>query len=161
NSSRRNSLLVAVAAAIAAYLFFQADNFWGLVISGLVVLWALITALPVMDAAWRVKVGLVAAVFFGALIALWPTFEAMSHGRIRAPQYVKDRIDFGVVKGLDLQGGLRLVYTVEVDEAIRDKRDKFGDDMRRELALAMGIHSGEGLLTRDELNKLDAKVHIS
>lgn len=161
SSSRRTSLLVAVAAAVAAYLFFHADNFWGLVVSALVVPWALISALPVMDGAWRVKVGFVVAVFFGSLIALWPTFEGLSHGRIKCPTYVKDRIDFGIVKGLDLQGGLRLVYTVEVEEAIRDKRDKFADDMRQELAVAYGIHSGEGLLKRDELTKLEEKVHIS
>ena len=31
-------------------------------------------------------------------------------------------------------GGMRLVYTVEVEEAIRDKRDHFADEMRQELA---------------------------
>ena len=56
---------------------------------------------------------------------------------------------------------MRLVYTVEVDEAIRDKRDHFADDMRQELATAFGFHSGEGRVTRDELQKLDEKVHVS
>jgi preprotein translocase subunit SecD len=161
NSSRRTPLFVALASAIASFLFYRADNFWGMVVTGLFVVWALVAMLPVMDSAWRVKVGFTVAVFFGSLIALWPTFEGLSDGRIKCPQYVKDRIDFGVVKGLDLQGGLRLVYTVEVEEAIRDKRDKFADDMRQELAVAMGIHSGEGLLKRDELSKLEDKVHIS
>jgi len=32
---------------------------------------------------------------------------------------------------------MRLVYTVEVDEAIRDKRDHFADDMRLQLATAL------------------------
>lgn len=161
NSSRRTSLLIALVSAVCAYLFFRADNFWGLVVAALIVVWALVAALPMMDGGWRARVGFVVAVFFGSLIALWPTFEGMSDGRIKCPAYVKDHIDFGIVKGLDLQGGLRLVYTVEVDEAIRDKRDKFADDMRQELAVAYGIHSGEGLLKRDELNKLDEKVHIS
>ncbi|MCL2726108.1 MAG: protein translocase subunit SecD [Polyangiaceae bacterium] len=160
SSHSRKSLLLAVACAIGAYLFFHVDNFWGMVLMGLLVVWALVTALPMMDAAWRMKVGFVATVFFGILIALWPTFEGLSHGRIRCPQYVKDRITFGIVKGLDLQGGLRLVYTVEVEEAIRDKRDRFADQMRQDLAVAYGIHSGEGLLKRDELAKLDEKVHI-
>ncbi|AKU99939.1 Protein-export membrane protein SecD [Labilithrix luteola] len=161
SSSRRNTLILALACAIGAYLSYRADNFWGLVILGLGVVWALIGALPIMDGAWRSKVGFVAAVFFGSLIVLWPTFEGMSHGAIKAPAYVKEHIDFGVVKGLDLQGGLRLVYTVEVEEAIRDKRDKFADQMRQELAVAYGIHTGEGLLKRDELQKLEEKVHVS
>lgn len=159
--SRRNTLIFALLSAIVAYLFFHADNFWGLVVACLVVVWALIGALPIMDGPWRTKVGLVAAVFFGSLIAVWPTLDGMTHGRIHCPAYVKDRIDFGIVKGLDLQGGLRLVYTVEVEEAIRDKRDKFADEMRHELAMIYKIKEGEGLLKREDLQKLEEKVHIS
>jgi preprotein translocase subunit SecD len=159
--SKRNTLILAVVAGISAYLFFQADNFWGLVIASLVVVWALIGALPVMDGPWRTKVGLVAAVFLGSIVVLLPTFDDMSDGRFKCPKYVRDRITFGIVKGLDLQGGLRLVYTVEVEEAIRDKRDKFADEMRHELAVAFKLHEGEGLLKREELQKLEEKVHVS
>lgn len=160
-SSQRNSLIVAAIAAVAGYLFYRADTFWGLVVMGLTVVWALVAALPVMDSGWRLKVGFVVAVFFGSLVSLWPTFEELSHGKIKCPKYVKENITFGIVKGLDLQGGLRLVYTVEVEEAIRDKRDKFADEMRQELALAYKIHTGEGLLKRDEMTKLEEKVHVS
>ncbi len=159
--SKRNTLILAAVSAIAAYLFYQADNFWGLVIASLIVVWALVGALPMMDGAWRTKVGFVVAVFLGSLIVLWPTFEGMSDGRIKCPTYVKDRITFGIVKGLDLQGGLRLVYTVEVEEAIRDKRDKFADEMRHELAIAFKIKEGDGLLKREDLQKLEQKVHVS
>jgi preprotein translocase subunit SecD len=159
--SKRNTLILALVSAIAAYLFYSADNFWGLVITSLIVVWALIGALPIMDGPWRTKVGFVAAVFFGALIVLWPTFEGMSDGRIKCPAYVKDRITFGIVKGLDLQGGLRLVYTVEVEEAIRDKRDKLADQMRQELAVVYNFHTGDGILKRESLTKLEEKVHVS
>ena len=160
SSSKRNVLILALGAAVAAYLFYHADNFWGLVVSGLIVVWALIGALPVMDGPWRTKVGFVAAIFLGSIVVLLPTFEGMSNGKIKCPAYVRDHITFGVQKGLDLQGGMRLVYTVEVEEAIRDKRDKFADDMRHELAVAFKFHTGEGLLKRDEITKLDEKVHI-
>jgi preprotein translocase subunit SecD len=160
SSSKRNVLILALGAAIATYLFYNADNFWGMVVAALIVVWALIGALPIMDGPWRTKVGFVVAIFLGSLIALWPTFEGMSHGKIHCPAYVKDRITFGIVKGLDLQGGLRLVYTVEVEEAIRDKRDKFADEMRHQLANEYKIHSGDGLLKREELTKLEDKVHI-
>ncbi len=159
--SKRNTLILAAVAAVATYLFFQADNFWGLVISALIVVWSLIGMLPIMDGAWRTKVGFVVAVFLGSLVVLWPTFEGMSDGKIKCPTYVKERITFGIVKGLDLQGGLRLVYTVEVEEAIRDKRDKFADEMRHELAVAYTFHQGDGLLKREELTKLEEKVHVS
>lgn len=159
-SSLRNSLIVAVLAAGSAYAFYHFDNFWGLVVAGLTVVWALVCALPIMDGAWRVKVGFVAAVFFGCIVSLLPTFEELSQGKFKAPTYVKERINFGIVKGLDLQGGLRLVYTVEVEEALRDKRDKFADEMRKELATELKIHTGDGLLKREELAKLEEKVHI-
>ncbi len=160
-TSQRNSLIVAAVGAIGGYLFYRADNFWGLVVMGLMIVWALIAALPIMDSGWRLRVGFTAAVFFGSLVALWPTFEELSQGKIKCPAYVKERITFGVVKGLDLQGGLRLVYTVEVEEALRDKADKFADEMRQELATAFKIKTGEGLLKREELQELDKKVHIS
>src|SRR5689334_13640805 len=133
-SSQRNALLLAAASGVGAYLFYRADSFWGLVCAVLIALWALVYALPIMDAAWRLKVGMALCLFFGAGVALWPTVERMSNGKIPCPTYVRDRVTFGIVKGLDLQGGMRLVYTVEVEDAIRDKRDHFADDMRQELA---------------------------
>lgn len=161
NSSKRTPLLIALAAAASAFACFRADSFWGLVCSVLVTLWALIAMLPVMDAAWRFKVGLTVSIFLGAAVALWPTVTAMSNGKIPCPAYVKDRITFGIVKGLDLQGGLRLVYTVEVDDAIRDKGENFVEEMRRQLATTYGIHSGEGMLSRDERAKLEEKAHVA
>ena len=164
-SSLRNSLIVIAVAGAAGYAFYSAENFWGLVLMGLTVIWALVTALPVMDSAWRLKTGFVVATFFGSIVVLLPTFEDLSrdangNARFHAPKYVRDNIDFGIVKGLDLQGGLRLVYTVEVDEALRDKRDKFADEMRQELATGYKIHTGEGLLKGPELRQLEEKVHI-
>ena len=76
--SKRNVLLLALAAAVAAYLFYQADNFWGLVIAGLIVVWSLVGALPIMDGGWRAKVGFVVAIFLGSLVALWPTLDRKS-----------------------------------------------------------------------------------
>ena len=164
-SSQRNSLIVMAVAGAAGYAFFRADNFWGLVLMALTFIWAVITALPTMDSAWRVKVGFVAAVFFGSIVCLLPTFEDLSrdkagNAKFHCPKYVRERIDFGVVKGLDLQGGLRLVYTVEVEEALRDKRDKFADDMRQDLATSYKIHTGDGLLKQPEMKLLDDKLHI-
>jgi preprotein translocase subunit SecD len=161
SAPRRNALLVMAIAAGSAALFFHFDNFWGLVTSALAFFWAAFGVLPAMDGAWRLKVGFVAAVFLGALIALWPTLYNMSSGKIPLPNYVRDRIAFAIAPGLDLRGGMRLVYTVEVDEAIRDKRDHFADEMRQELATSFGLHSGEGRVTREELAKLEEKVHVS
>jgi preprotein translocase subunit SecD len=158
---RRTALVVMSVAAGAAVLFFHFDNFWGMVSSALVVCWAAFGLLPIMDGLWRLKVGFVAAVFFGALIALWPTVHNMVGDKLPLPEYLRDRIDFAIAPGLDLRGGMRLVYTVEVEEAIRDKRDHRAEEMRQELATSFGFHSGDGRVTREELSKLDDKVHVA
>ena len=160
NGARRNALFVMVLAAASAALFLHFDYFWGLVCSGLAFCWAAFGLVPAMDSVWRLKIGFVVAVFFGSIIALWPTFHNMSGGKVPLPEYLRDRIDFAIAPGLDLSGGTRLVYTVEVDEAIRDKRDHFADEMRQELATSFGFHSGEGRVTREELAKLEDKVRV-
>ncbi|HEY2516582.1 MAG TPA: protein translocase subunit SecD [Polyangiaceae bacterium] len=157
----RNALLVALAAAVAAYPFYKADSFWGLVSCGLIFLWALVYALPIMDPGWRHRVGLAQTTLIGGFIILWPTLTKMSDGKLPCPAYIKDHVTFGIEAGLDLSGGMRLVYTVEVEEAIRDKRDHFADEMRQQLAKSFQLHNGDGLLTRPESDKLAEKVKIS
>jgi preprotein translocase subunit SecD len=158
---RRTALLLMALAAGSAALFFHFDSFWGLFACGFVFVWSAFGLVPLMDGPWRLKVGFVIAVFVAAAIALWPTVHNMSGGKVPVPRYLADRIDFAIAPGLDLRGGMRLVYTVEVDEAIRDKRDHYADDMRQELATAFAFHTGEGRVTRDELTKLDDKVHVA
>jgi preprotein translocase subunit SecD len=183
--ARRNALAMIAATVGTGALFHHFDNFWGLFVAALVLIWASFSLLPVMDGAWRFKVGFVAAMFVGAFVALWPTFDRIlptadsplpaspgwlrplaSAGRaiasrLHCPAYLRENETFAIAPGLDLSGGLRLVYTVEVDEAIRDKRDHFADEMRQELATTFGLHSGEGRVTRDELAKLEDKVHLA
>ncbi len=160
-ASRRNALVLALAAAVCGFLFYKADSFWGVVTCGLIIVWSLIGALPIMDGPWRIKTGLAFCTFVAASVVLWPTVERMSGGRAKCPSYIKNNITFGIVQGLDLQGGMRLVYTVEVEEAIRDKRDRFADEMRQELATSFKFHSGDAVLSREEAQKLEEKVHIS
>ncbi len=161
HQGRRTPLTLMALSAGSGALFFHFDSFWGLVVCVLAFAWSLFGLIPAMDGAWRFKLGFVIAVFLGGAVALWPTLNNMSGGKIPLPAYFRDRIGFAIAPGLDLRGGMRLVYTVEVEEAIRDKRDHYADDMRQELATAFGFHSGEGRVTRDELSKLEDKVHVA
>ena len=161
NPTRRGAFLLMAVAVGSGALFFHFDNFWGLFSCAFVLVWSAFGLVPLMDGAWRLKVGFVVAVFLAAGVALWPTVHNISGGKIPVPRYLADRIDFAIAPGLDLRGGMRLVYTVEVDEAIRDKRDHYADDMRQALATAFAMHTGEGRVTRDELTKLDEKVHVA
>ena len=159
--SRMRLLLIIMNAGVGGYLFFRADSFWGIVTCALIVIWCLVGLLPLMDGAWRFKIGLVLCSFLAGSLVLLPTVSRMSGGKVPCPKYISDRVDFGISPGLDLRGGLRLAYTVEVEEAIRDKRDHLADDMRQDLATSFGFHSGDGRVTREELQKLDAKVHVA
>ena len=161
SGSRRNALLTLLAALVAGGASFHFDNFWALIVSVAVVFWALAMFLPTMDAGWRFRLGFVWAVAVFSFVSVWPTVSRMSHGKVPVPAYIDQRIHFGVVKGLDLQGGMRLVYTVEVEEAIRDKRDHFAEDMRHDLAVAYGFQSGDGIMSRETLAKLEEKLHVS
>src|SRR5690606_4241726 len=94
------------------------------------------------------------------VLSLWPTLSAMSSGRIPLPEYVREHVDFQLVAGLDLRGGMRLVYTVEVEEAIRDRRDRRYDDMRFELAKLFDLHTGDERPTEEVYAKLRELVEI-
>jgi preprotein translocase subunit SecD len=158
--SHRYALWTAAGSAAVAGLAAHYDSFWLVCTAGLGMVWALVCAGDTIDLAWRAKAGLTAAIALGAFLCLWPTLNELSGGKVPCPQYVKDKIDFRLVAGLDLRGGLRLVYTVDVEEAIKDKRDRYFDDMRAELATAYGFKSGDKPATREELEKLPEKVSV-
>jgi preprotein translocase subunit SecD len=157
---RRWSFITAAGCSLSAAAAARYDAFWALSIFALCAVWALICALPVMDFGWRLKTGLVAAIGLGAALSVWPTLESMSGGKIPCPEYVRSNIPFRLVAGLDLRGGLRLVYTVDVEEAIKDKRDRYFDEMRQLLATEYGFHTGDKPPTREELAKLEEKVRL-
>ncbi len=49
------------------------------------------------------------------------------------PNWFTKHFDKKVLKGLDLAGGLYLEYHVDLDEAVEDKMERIGDDIRSEL----------------------------
>lgn len=73
--------------------------------------------------------------------------------------WLLSNIPFRMVQGLDLAGGIRLVYTVEVQEAIRDKRERYYDDLRVKLTKSFGLAAGDDPTT-EELQKLPEFVTI-
>ena len=81
-----------------------------------------------MERKWIWRVVLVVALLALSALAALPSFG-------KAPEWLSNLFP-GVSLGLDLQGGLRLMYEVEVDVAIEDRRDG--------LAAAMVEQLGEG-----------------
>jgi preprotein translocase subunit SecD len=154
-------LWLGAASSGAAAWFAYSDGFGALVAFGLFALFFLILALPVMDLGWRARCGVVTSVSLLALLVLWPSLSSMTGGLVPVPEWVKDRVGARLVAGLDLRGGLRLMYTVDVEEAIKDKRDRYYEDMRHELAKLYADHSGDDAPSEEVLQRLREKVDVS
>lgn len=170
--------LSAVFAAVAAHYYV----FWALAVFGLMVPWALVAATNTVDLSWRLQTGFVLFLALGAGLAIYPTYHDERHGRLsfgdvpseeRAlletqaqrgergwKEFLLTNIPFRLVRGLDLKGGLRLVYTVDVDEAIKDKRDRYYDELRAALVSAFGFHSGDKAPSIEEFAKLSEKAKL-
>ena len=136
------------------------SGFWPMVILGMMAVTATFSAVPVVDFSWRLRAALNLSVVSLGFLALWPTFNGMSGGKFPCPAYIKEHVTFRLVAGLDLRGGLRLVYTVDVEEAVKDKRDHYYEDMRVELTRVFGLHQGDERPTEEMYTKLRDKVEL-
>lgn len=148
--------IVGASAAGAAWV----DAFWPMIGLGLLSLTLAFCAVDFIDISWRLRTAASVSVAFLGFLALWPTLESMTGGRVPVPAYIKEHVKFRLVAGLDLRGGLRLVYTVGVEEAIKDKRDSYYEEMRKELAKIFEISKGDDRLTEAEYAKLREKVDL-
>jgi len=158
---RRASLWTGAVCAAGAAASANADSFWSMAMLGTAMVWAVIVALPLVDFNWRMRFAFVSAVGIFSTIALWPSLHTMSQGYLPCPDYIKEKVGFRLVAGLDLRGGLRLVYTVDVDQAIKDKRDHYYEDMRRELAKVYAGHKGDEAPSDELLQKLATQVQLT
>ena len=170
--------LAAACAAISAYYYV----FWAFALFALCVPWVVFCALPWIDLNWRARVGFVLFLALGAALVIYPTYHDERYGRtsfegpskeqnkelleqaqrgdLGFTQYLLSNIPFRLSRGLDIKGGQRLVYTVQVEEAIKDKRDYYYDRLREQLTTAFGYHEGEKRPTLEEMSKLVEKVEI-
>ena len=158
-TSRGAFWLGAVAFACSALGGYY-DAFWPLVCFGIIGGWATIAGLRVLDSNWRLRCGMVLSITLLAGVSFWPSLESMTNGLIPCPAYVKERVKFRLVAGLDLRGGLRLVYNVDVNEALKDRRDRHYEDMQVALAKLFELHSGDERPGEEVYAKLREKVSL-
>lgn len=109
-----------------------------------------------MDRGWYLRLGLMATLLVGSLLVVWPSVDAW----LPAPAWLKERVTNRISPGLDIKGGLRLTYEVEVDEAIRDRRDRLVDDLLDRLGVEFGVFKAEERPTREQLDQVRAKVKV-
>ncbi len=108
-----------------------------------------------MERKWIGKVVFVLFLFLLAATASMTTVEKLGADDDKAvlPEAMHDLFP-GINLGLDLQGGLRLIYEVEVEAAIEDRRDRLADalvETFKERAEVKGIKSAPGV----EIHKFD------
>lgn len=101
---------------------------------------------------WRVT--LILVVVLGAWFVLWPSIPRI------APPWVTRTVTSRMNLGLDIRGGLRLAYDVQIGAAIGQRRDRAVEGLREQLATDFQIHQGEGRLTEEQSRRLAERVAV-
>src|ERR1041384_3925746 len=88
-----------------------------------------------MERAWWWKAALYGLVTVMAVLYLIPTVVPED----KQPSFIKNHFQKRIQLGLDLQGGLHLVYEVNVDKAVSDKVDRLSSDIEDRLQRDKGV----------------------
>src|SRR5262245_15672142 len=88
-----------------------------------------------MERGWWWKAALYGFITVVAALYLVPTVVPEE----KIPGIIKSRFQKKIALGLDLQGGLHLVYEVHVDKAVSDKVDRLSSDIEERLRKDKGV----------------------
>src|SRR6185503_3360064 len=89
-----------------------------------------------MERSWWWKAALYGVVTVLAVLYLIPTVVPEE----KQPSFIKSHFQKRIQLGLDLQGGLHLVYEVNVDKAVSDKVDRLASDIEDRLRKDKGVN---------------------
>lgn len=81
-------------------------------------------------------------------------------GWFPGPRWILDNIDRRIIPGLDIQGGLRMMYTVDMDAAVRARRGARAQQIQRRLGEKMGIVQEDEAPNEDELARIRDRVTV-
>jgi preprotein translocase subunit SecD len=86
-----------------------------------------------MDSSWYYRVGTYALLTVLSAVLLVPTAATWFGKDDKLPYWMQKHLQKKIMLGLDLQGGLHLVYEVQVDKAVGDKADRLAGDIEEKL----------------------------
>ncbi|MCU1279306.1 MAG: protein-export rane protein SecD [bacterium] len=86
-----------------------------------------------MDRSWVYRTTTYALLTLVAFVLLTPTVATWTGHDEKLPPWFRKHVDKRIMLGLDLQGGLHLVYEVQVDKAVSDKADRLSSDIEERL----------------------------
>jgi preprotein translocase subunit SecD len=107
-----------------------------------------------MDKGWYFRFSLMVFVTLFGWFVLWPSLTKW----VPAPKQVMNSFSGRISLGLDIQGGMRLTYDVQVDEAVRDRRNLRSDQLSRELGELLGVVPKGNTPTREQLAQVHERV---
>lgn len=110
-----------------------------------------------MDRSWYARFGLVVAFVLLSIGSIWPTFEPWMG---ETPEFVSRFFHGRIARGLDIQGGLRLMYEVEVDQAVEDRRDLRAQQLVDRLCQRFGICTEGEPMTVEQRNQVRERVRV-
>jgi len=87
-----------------------------------------------MERGFYYRVGAYSLLTLLAFVVLVPTLADWTQRTDRLPDWFKRAVTRKIALGLDLQGGLHLVYEVQVDKAVSDKADRIAGQIEEKLA---------------------------
>src|SRR5438876_1584629 len=87
-----------------------------------------------MDRSWVYRIISYTLISIAAAVLLTPTVATWLGKDEQLPGWVHKHLQKKIMLGLDLQGGLHLVYEVQADKAVTDKADRLAAQIEEKLA---------------------------
>lgn len=111
-----------------------------------------------MDRSWYLRFAVVITAVIAAWLTIWPTLSPW----VSAPDAILTTFTRRIALGLDIQGGMRLAYEVEVDEAVIDRRDLRAQQIFERLCERFEIcdPDAEGGATEENLAETRERVRV-
>jgi preprotein translocase subunit SecD len=111
-----------------------------------------------MDKTWYLRFSVVVVAAALGFLSLWPTLH--DQGWVEAPDWVRETFTGRINPGLDIRGGLRLSYEVEIDTYIEEQRNRRAKDLLVAAGVLAGVYTEDesSSLTEAQKRELDAKV---
>src|SRR5262245_16276731 len=107
-----------------------------------------------MERSFYYRVGAYALLTLLSIVVLVPSVADWTGRSDQLPDWFKKAFSRKISLGLDLRGGLHLVYEVQVDKAVSDKADRLATQIEEKLAKdkkvkgAKVIREGDGAEAR-------------
>lgn len=112
-----------------------------------------------MDRGWYFRFTLVLGLVIYAGLVFWPSLSG-TDAWYAPPQWVTENFTRRIALGLDIQGGLRLMYEVEVEQAVEDRRDLRAEQMLERLCERLEICS-EDEHTAAQMEETRERVRVT